>query len=70
MLTIAQELIEEGRKQEILNTIEHDLNLKFGVEGLHELAEIRKIKNIELLRSIRQAIRTARSIDGLRRNYR
>jgi hypothetical protein len=69
MSTIAQQLIEEGRKQEILDSIELGLELKFGAEGLHELSEIRKIKNLKLLSSIRQAIRTASTIDVIRRIY-
>ena len=70
MPTIAQQFIEEGRKQEILETIEFDLKLKFSGEGLSELTEIRKINEIDLLRTVRQAIRTVRNIDGLRRIYR
>jgi len=62
-------VIDEGRKQEILESIELDLELKFGAEGLRELAEISKIKDIDLLCAIRQAIKTVRNIDGLRRIY-
>ena len=67
MPTIAQQLIEEGRRQGLLDAIELGLDLRFGDEGLKEMSEIRKIEDNEILDTIRRAIKTVKSIDELRR---
>ena len=77
MSTIAQELIEEGRKQGIqqgfrqgiLDAIETDLEFSFGDEGLKEMSEVSKIEHIDMLHAIHRALKTVKSIDELRRIY-
>lgn len=56
-----------ARTEELLARIEVGLNIKFGVEGLQLMPELNDITDIEMLRSIRQAISTASSPDELRR---
>jgi len=70
MSTIAQELIEEGRRLGLLDAIELGLDLRFGEEGLKEMSKIRRIKDIEILNAIRRAIKTVKTIDELCRIYR
>jgi len=75
--TIAQQLIEEGKKQEIrlgirqgvLDAVETDLEFSFGEEGLKEMSEISKIEDIDMLHAIRRAIKTAKTVDELRQIY-
>jgi predicted transposase/invertase (TIGR01784 family) len=77
MSTIAQELIEEGKKQGIqqgrrqgiLDAIETDLEFAFGEEGLKEMEEINKIEDIDKLYQIHRALKTAKTIGELRRIY-
>ena len=54
-------------KQELLTGLELALELKFGTEGLQFLPELRTVQNIDVLRAIQQAIRTATTVDDLRR---
>jgi predicted transposase YdaD len=76
--TIAQELIEEGKKQGIqqgrrqgiLDAIETDLEYTFGEEGSKEMTEIKKIEDIDKLYLIHRALKTVKTIDELRRVYR
>jgi hypothetical protein len=56
-----------ARTEEILEGIELGLELKFGEGGLRLMSEIRQVKDLELLKAIRQAIRTAATPDELRR---
>ena len=75
--TIAQQLIEEGKKQEIplgirqgvLDAVETDLEFSFGEKGLKEMSEISKIEDIDMLHAIRRAIKTAKTVDELRQIY-
>ena len=77
MPTIAQKWLEQGMqqgiqqgiRQGILDAIELGLEIKFGVEGLRELPEIRKIKDMDVLHTIREAIKTVKTIDELRSIY-
>jgi len=85
MSTIAQQLIEEGKKQGfqqgiqegkqqgfrqgILDAIETDLEFSFGDEGLKEMSEVSKIEHIDMLHAIHRALKTVKSIDELRRIY-
>jgi hypothetical protein len=54
-------------KKELLTGLELALELKFGTEGLQFLPELRTVHDIDVLRAIQQAIRTATSLDDLRR---
>jgi hypothetical protein len=56
-----------ARTEELQAGIELGLELKFGAEGLQLMPEIRQLTDIEMLRSIRQAIKTATSPEQLRR---
>jgi predicted transposase/invertase (TIGR01784 family) len=74
MSTIAEKWIEQGIQQgiqqEILSSIELGLELKFGVEGLQLLPEIRKIEDVDVLRAIREGLKIATTLDELRLIYR
>ena len=65
-----QEGRQEGWQQGLIDGIEIVLELKFGMEGLSELPVIRKIEDPNLLRAIRDGLRTAKSLNELRRIYR
>ncbi|MCI0458307.1 MAG: hypothetical protein L0Z62_15190 [Gemmataceae bacterium] len=56
-----------ARTEELLAGIELGLELKLGAQGLQLMPEIRQITDIEKLRAIRQAIRTATTPDDLRK---
>ena len=60
---------EEGIRQGLLKAIELGLELKFGAKGLHLLTEIKKIKNINILENISNAIKTANNINDIRKIY-
>jgi hypothetical protein len=66
-----KEGLEEGQEQGflegILKGIEACLKMRFGVEGLELMPEVREIQDHELLRKILDAIVTAASTDELRR---
>ena len=55
-----------ARTEEILAGIELGLELKFGTEGLQMMAEVRRITDVEALQGIRQAIKTAATVDDFR----
>ncbi len=56
-----------ARTEELLAGIELGLELKFGAQGLQLMPEIQQVTDIEVLRAIRQAIRTAATPDDLRK---
>jgi hypothetical protein len=56
-----------ARTEELLAGIELGLDLKFGAAGLQLMAEVKEITDVEVLRAVRQAIKTAASPDELRR---
>jgi len=56
-----------ARTEELLAGIELGLELKFGAAGLQLLPEIQQLTDVEVLRAVRQAIKTAASPDELRR---
>jgi flagellar biosynthesis/type III secretory pathway protein FliH len=60
---------EEGIRQGLLKAIELGLELKFGAKGLHLLTEIKKIRNINILENISNAIKTANNINDIRKIY-
>ncbi len=64
-----QEIVNEGIKKEILNSIELGLELKFGATGLEILPEISQITDLEVLKQIRQALRSVESLEELRHIY-
>ena len=61
---------EEGYREGVLAAIALGLELKFGVEGLKLMPEIKEIEDLDILEIIEQAIRTAQSPDDLRDLYR
>ena len=77
MPTIAQKWMEQGEKrgvekgirQGVLDAIELGLELKFGAAGLRLLPQIRTIEDLDLLRAIREGIKTCNSVDELRQIY-
>ena len=56
-----------ARTEELLAGIELGLELKFGTEGLRLMQEIKQITDVEVLRTVRQAIKTVASPDELRK---
>jgi predicted transposase YdaD len=58
-----------GRREERLLSIEMLLEMKFGTQGLQLMSEISEMENLEQLRSIQQAIRTANTVDELRQLF-
>jgi len=59
--------IEQGSRIELLAAIELGLELRFGVSGLRLLPEVQKIRDIEMLRILRGALRTAPTLDDWHR---
>jgi hypothetical protein len=56
-----------ARHESLLEGIEVALKLKFGAEGLRLLPELREIEDVDVLRTVLQAIETAATPDDLRR---
>jgi predicted transposase YdaD len=61
--------IDLGIKQEIISSIEFGLELKFGSAGLALLDQIRTIDNVEILQQIKNALRTANTLEEIRQVY-
>jgi hypothetical protein len=55
-----------ARTEELLAGIELGLELKFGAEGLRLLPEIQQLTDVDVLRAVRQSIRTAATPEDLR----
>ena len=67
-VTIAERVgMEKGLIEGILQGIEECLDWKFGAVGLELMPELREIQDHELLRAVLRAIRTAASLEDLRR---
>jgi len=64
-----QEGMLEGKLEGKLKGIEMVLDSKFGIEGLRLLPEIRKVKDIDILETIRVALRSAKTVEELRSIY-
>jgi len=60
---------QEGRREELLSGIELGLELKFGSEGLQLIPEISQIADVDILRTIREGLRTMNTLDEVRRIY-
>lgn len=56
-------------RQGLLAGIEVSLELKFGEAGLQLLPEIYKVEDVDVLRAVQQAIRSASTPDDVRRIY-
>lgn len=62
--------IEQKRiRQGLLKGIELGLELKFGTEGLNLLSEISKIKDLNLLETILNQMKTINTLEELRQIY-
>jgi predicted transposase YdaD len=64
-----QQILNEGRRQELLPAIELGLELKFGSDGLELMPEISQIIDLDVLRAIREGLRTMNSLEEIRRIY-
>ncbi|MBD2201250.1 Rpn family recombination-promoting nuclease/putative transposase [Calothrix sp. FACHB-1219] len=63
---IEQRGVERGRREELFSSIELLLEMKFGNDGLELMPIIFQINDLEKLKSIQQAIKTANSVEDLR----
>ncbi|MDQ7031183.1 MAG: hypothetical protein Q9M37_00480 [Desulfonauticus sp.] len=59
--------IQQGMYQGMLKAIELGLKLKFGVQGLKIYPEIKKIKDIDLLEAISEAIEAAKDVEEIKK---
>lgn len=64
-----KEILNQGRRQELVSGIELGLELKFGSEGLELISEISQLKDIEVLTAIREGIRTMNTLEEIRQIY-
>jgi hypothetical protein len=60
---------QEGRQEGLLDGIALALDLKFGDESQPVIAEIRQLGDLAIIQAIYDAIKTAGSLDALRRIY-
>jgi flagellar biosynthesis/type III secretory pathway protein FliH len=58
---------KEGQREGLLQGLELVLELKFGADGLRLLPQLRQQPEPAVLRTVLQAIRTAATVDDLRR---
>ena len=65
-----QQGMQQGIQQERLDGIKLGLELKFGAGGLRILPEIREIDDVDVLRAVRDGLKTADTLAELRRIYR
>ena len=61
-----QQGIQKGIQQEITESIESILDIKFGQKSLHIMSFVRKISDINRLKSIKEAIKKINSVDELK----
>ncbi len=64
-----QQILNEGRREELLSGIELGLELKFGAEGLQLMPEISQITDLDVLKTIREGLRTMNSLEEIRQIY-
>lgn len=73
MATIADVWFEEGerkgRREGLQEGIELGLELKFGERGLQLWPEVQQIQSMDILKSIRQSLRTAKELSEVRGVY-
>jgi len=62
IMTVAEQLRQEGFEKGLLESIEVGLNLRFGPNGLRHMPKIKRIKKTDRLRSLQQALYTAQDI--------
>ncbi|MFZ1597917.1 MAG: cytosolic protein [Anaerolineae bacterium] len=58
--------MEQGSRVELLAAIELGLELRFGTSSLTLLPEVRRVQDVELLRTLRTALRTVPTLDAWR----
>ncbi len=61
--------LQQGIRQGLLKAIEVGLELRFGVDGLRLLPEIRKLDDVDVLETIAEGAKTLTTIDEVRRLY-
>jgi len=59
----------EGIQEELVDGLEVALDSKFGVQGLRLIPELRSIKDINILKSVRSMIRAVNTPEELRLVY-
>ncbi|NJN67784.1 MAG: hypothetical protein HC884_14295 [Chloroflexaceae bacterium] len=59
-----------GQRQELLDNLALMLDLKFGEAGATLLPDLQQITDLALLRAVRNAIKSATTLDDLRAIYR
>lgn len=64
-----QKGIQEGKLEGLLDGLEVALDIKFGMEGLRLMPELHNINNVEILQTIRSAVKTANTAQELRSLY-
>jgi hypothetical protein len=64
-----QEGLQQGLRQGLLDGLELALELKFGRAGLDLVPELRQIEDAAVLRAVGERLRTATTLDELRRIY-
>ena len=69
MPTIAEQWIQRGREEGMVQGLELALKLRFGAEGLRLLPEIREVRDAATLKRLLDAIETTGSVDELRCVY-
>ena len=62
-----QEGLQQGLQQGLLAGIELALEIRFGTQGLQLMSEIYSIQEIAKLQAIRNALRTAKRLDDIRK---
>ena len=60
-----KEALLKGIREGLLKWIELGLEVRFGAEGLALYPEIKKIKNVDVLETISEAIKTAKSLEEI-----
>ena len=60
-----KEGIKEGKREGLLKGIELGLEIRFGAEGLALYPEIKKIKDVDVLETISEAIKAAKNLDEI-----
>jgi len=64
-----QEILQQGEIRGLLSGIELGLELKFGSEGLQLMPEISQITDLDVLKTIREGLRTINSLEEIRLLY-